>query len=898
MIVSDKKIRTVEQSAPLDQMEYFIDQKNIVHITAMLRNMYSNPVKACIREYCANALDGHMQANKLTTPIEVTVPSALAPTFKVRDFGPGLNVEETKQLLCGFGSSGEHKRNSNNYIGGFGIGAKVGFAVSSTFVYTIWHEGKKRIWSNFLDEFDASKATLLSEEDSDEPTGIEVSVPVTTNQVDAFVNEIQKAFIWYPVMPILKGTALICEERPKYIVTSKLFINEQEVTIGLRQTNAGSAENRSLQYNYDHLETQIVMGHLAYPIEISKPTVGIIPADIELRDRLVLNRLTIEAPVGTVQLAPNREALQYSQRTKTLLNKLLTKILAEDYLQSLIKQHATPATELKDALVSVALYSDMFAVRSGTLLRELYPQYKHYTRRELTDTSKKPQYDLWLLPELTFSGMSSARYLSASLGLGCARSSGLWITGWTLQPDTYPEIGKFWKPDAKIFLVTGAEHKSAEWSLRRTIYIKNSSLKNYIGIIVVKETEKDATSKPYWSAVKDKIVEHIDIKDLESVTDKEVEAIDLLQRHRSRFRRSSGSVKRTEHCRKFTVLTANYEGSYGANSARWKALMAKNVTEESVWVVPMDGFLVNSTKTGVNFDGSLDTKNLGPASRDVTRWLQDTLLEDNMRREVLQNREIAGVRIKDYDSAVKRYELTSLWTRLKQYVNEIKDKFKLTNDHLALLYLIHAEQLRMPSPVLLNFASIKLLNFVFKHVSSDCEESHPLHKTADYWGPIFQKSYETATADKNSNLGIFRKFFVLVCEAWLSYTGGSYSAGCPLFSSPEDEEYWVTFNKIGSQRGGADAYGNDLRWRGHTDTEDPVTRTIQEVYANWPGLSAFLSGYSRGHAEQEIIKVNRGAWPLILGKEENTRTLPSNVKEHIVDYLKIKPLKRKVEKTW
>jgi hypothetical protein len=907
MIVSDKKVRTVEQSAPLDQMEYFIDQKNIVHITAMLRNMYSNPVKACVREYCANALDGHLQANKLTTPIEVTVPSALAPTFKVRDFGPGLSVEETKQLLCGFGSSGEHKRNSNNYIGGFGIGAKVGFAVSANFMYTIWHGGKKRVWSNFLDELDASRATLLSEEDSDEPTGVEVSVPVTASQIDSFNAEIKTAFAWYPVLPTIKGVDLVCDKKSQYIVSSKLFVGQQEITIGLRHASDEAKQNQALRYHYSDLKTEIVMGHLVYPVEISEQTTGINPGNLELRDRIVLNRLTIEAPVGLVQLAPNREALQYSQRTRSLLNKLLSKILDENYLQTMIKEQVPATTSLKDALKIVLLYSDLFDIREGNLLRELYPQYKCFSLLDSSTQSKTPQYYLWLLPGIPFTQTDetplATKYQQAEFGSGFSRLNHTWKTGWVLQTNSHPATLAFLDPKTRVFLVTGAIRNAKDWIVRRIIHIKNLVDENKnplrrICVVIVPETESAAASQPYWAAVTHGVVEHVDVEKLNSVTPGEANQVELLATTSRRHYSRGGARTIHAHHRKFTVLTRNSRGANNSNSDRWQATEAKTVTEESVWSVAIDGFLVKDPGSCVTLAGTYNDKP-AHASHSVTNWLQDSLLSDSTRKEVLLNREIAGIRTREYTKTVERYELTSLWTRLKQYVSEIKTEFKLTNDHLALAYLMCTEDLGKMTSLLLNSASIKLLNLVFKHVSSNCDASHPLWEASSYWGPIFEETLKLVFSPRDSRLGIFHQFFLATCRHWV---GSIHIAeGCPLFLLPEDKKYWDTFMALWcGDHNAKGPYRADMRWRGQVNTSDPVSKTIQEIYANWPGLSTFLSGHnSRGYADKETTTVEDRTWPLISGKEDKTRNIvPGNVKEHIAEYLKVAPLKGKVEKTW
>jgi hypothetical protein len=209
------------------------------------------------------------------------------------------------------------------------------------------------------------------------------------------------------------------------------------------------------------------------------------------------------------------------------------------------------------------------------------------------------------------------------------------------------------------------------------------------------------------------------------------------------------------------------------------------------------------------------------------------------------------------------------------------------------------EDLGKMTSLLLNSASIKLLNLVFKHVSSNCDASHPLWEASSYWGPIFEETLKLVFSPRDSRLGIFHQFFLATCRHWV---GSIHIAeGCPLFLLPEDKKYWDTFMALWcGDHNAKGPYRADMRWRGQVNTSDPVSKTIQEIYANWPGLSTFLSGHnSRGYADKETTTVEDRTWPLISGKEDKTRNIvPGNVKEHIAEYLKVAPLKGKVEKTW
>ena len=100
MITEQKQQNTISGGQVLDQAKYHINPDNVVHITQILRNLYSDPLKAVIREYVCNSIDAHTE-NGVEDAVQLHVPNMLEPYMSVRDFGGGLDLETTKQLLYG-----------------------------------------------------------------------------------------------------------------------------------------------------------------------------------------------------------------------------------------------------------------------------------------------------------------------------------------------------------------------------------------------------------------------------------------------------------------------------------------------------------------------------------------------------------------------------------------------------------------------------------------------------------------------------------------------------------------------------------------------------------------------------------------------------------------------------
>lgn len=96
-------------------------------IMDVLAKLYDNPVEAAIREYVSNAYDANVEAGS-TEPVHLHVPTEDEPYLEVSDTGNGLDYLGIVSVFANFGTS--TKRDSNEFIGGFGIGSKSGLAIS------------------------------------------------------------------------------------------------------------------------------------------------------------------------------------------------------------------------------------------------------------------------------------------------------------------------------------------------------------------------------------------------------------------------------------------------------------------------------------------------------------------------------------------------------------------------------------------------------------------------------------------------------------------------------------------------------------------------------------------------------------------------------------------------
>lgn len=105
-------------------------------------SLYSNPLRAAMRELICNAWDSHVASGRTDTPIDISVHYLTGVT--VADHGSGIAHDMVHDIYCTYGSS--TKTSDANQTGGFGLGSKSPFAIADTFTVTSHYDGKKSLY--------------------------------------------------------------------------------------------------------------------------------------------------------------------------------------------------------------------------------------------------------------------------------------------------------------------------------------------------------------------------------------------------------------------------------------------------------------------------------------------------------------------------------------------------------------------------------------------------------------------------------------------------------------------------------------------------------------------------------------------------------------------------------
>lgn len=293
------KQTTVFKSEGLTSTAYTIKATPAMFML-LAKNMYKRPHEAVVRELACNALDAHIMVGKAHEPFEVHYPTSLEPWFSVRDFGPGLSPDNIIALYTTFG--GTSKDNSNEVIGGLGIGSKSPFSVTDLFTVTSIHNGMKAVYVCDKNGGSPTVTCLSPEAPTSERNGIEVRID--SGSYD-FSNKHETVFRFFDVQPRLTGYKVVGDKL--------VFTN-----------NVAVARN-----TYDD-DLFVVMGPVTYPVDQHALTPEAHEACKLITEYLYENSSTyIKIPIGSVTIQPSREELVWDKATVNFISKTIISIVAE-----------------------------------------------------------------------------------------------------------------------------------------------------------------------------------------------------------------------------------------------------------------------------------------------------------------------------------------------------------------------------------------------------------------------------------------------------------------------------------------------------------------------------------------------------------------------------------------
>lgn len=353
------KIANAER--PIERISTTIERQFTIKATGkafriLSSGLYKDKILAIVRELSCNAYDAHIAAGCKQRPFDVHLPNQFEPFFSVRDYGPALSPNQIETVFTTYFES--TKTDSNDQIGGLGLGCKSPLSYVDSFNVISRYEGVKRTYTVFFDEGDTPSIIQMSEEDITgdnwEANGLEVKLPVRSDGFYDFRRKAEQVFRYFDVTPNVIGSADFEIEKPIATISGK---NYDIISHGSPRVNSGSLA---------------IMGVVAYPIDSNQ-------FDHSVRDLLNSN-IDLHFDVGDLDITAGREELSYDRRTKEVLNKRISEVLSD-----LPNRIITLFSKCENQFDARKLYGDIISDYSQ--LKSLFPSNKIPYRGLLINSS-------------------------------------------------------------------------------------------------------------------------------------------------------------------------------------------------------------------------------------------------------------------------------------------------------------------------------------------------------------------------------------------------------------------------------------------------------------------------------------------------------------------------------
>lgn len=315
MIINEQK-HNLQTSGEFSTTEFRIDPKYRTKVLWMLINQYRHKVRTPVQEIISNARDAQRENGNPDRAIKIQLPTAIEPTFRVRDYGVGMSESRVKDIFTSFGAS--TKNADNEQTGGFGIGAKSPLAYTDQFNIKTFVDGTYWLYVVSKTAQEGIAIHLLGKGDTDEENGTEVQIPVNPSDRRTFIKAACRCTMFWDVEPEFN-----LPEEELYREVNGTYLNSLSIH---SESELSAMFDRSIIVSVDGI-----------PYELDSDTLRKVKSLMELKNKLNYNSYAvIRLNVGDIDLLQTRENIDESERTLSQLHKYGLKALTElnEYLAS------------------------------------------------------------------------------------------------------------------------------------------------------------------------------------------------------------------------------------------------------------------------------------------------------------------------------------------------------------------------------------------------------------------------------------------------------------------------------------------------------------------------------------------------------------------------------------
>jgi hypothetical protein len=318
----------------------------------MRDKIYSNKIRAVVREYACNAIDEHKKFG-IELPVDIGLRYEGQETvFFCRDYAKGLDENGVRNIFGMYFRS--TKSTSNDAIGGFGVGSKAGHCYNDTFFVVSHFEGVRTTYACMLGGGESGVPVghiyKVDENPTDE-TGLEVSLPIKSSDRSEFEKEI---------------SLLVCHS-PAKIAHNKTNGEQEFPFETIVQKEVEGFNFRLLDAGKPVTTTcYIQMGGVIYASDSPRN-------DFQVIDHHVL---VVDVPIGMMSIPISREAFEKTKANDNVLdriNEIIKEIAAKDLEQFKDKNALELVTDYLSEMSDTEYTGKMFKARKNRLYRDIWP---------------------------------------------------------------------------------------------------------------------------------------------------------------------------------------------------------------------------------------------------------------------------------------------------------------------------------------------------------------------------------------------------------------------------------------------------------------------------------------------------------------------------------------------
>lgn len=272
-----------------------ISDKNKNYIFSLMSKIYSDEIGSIVREITSNCFDAHIKAGKKDEPVIVRLHIDDSDNYFIEfiDKGTGISVEDMDNIYMSYGES--DKRDSDEFLGAFGLGSKSPFSKSEYF-YLITKVNGVQYTYLLNNTIQGPEYNCLLEEECDFENGTIIRVPIQKNELKDWEEKIVHQLRYF---------------KNVFVLGFDSFNNEYKIK-----------DYNTFQFREDlinnNLLLHLVIGDVAYPINFEL-----------LKEEPITFNAALKFNIGELTVTPNREEIKYSLETINLIKSKISEFKKE-----------------------------------------------------------------------------------------------------------------------------------------------------------------------------------------------------------------------------------------------------------------------------------------------------------------------------------------------------------------------------------------------------------------------------------------------------------------------------------------------------------------------------------------------------------------------------------------